>query len=34
MGAIKISSRGGQNHGVNRERVASLYAASYGSSPW
>jgi adenosine kinase len=34
MGALKISSRGGQNHGVNRERVASLYAASYGSSPW
>jgi adenosine kinase len=34
MGALKISSRGGQNHGVNRDRVASLYAASYGSSPW
>ncbi|MEO8486332.1 MAG: carbohydrate kinase family protein [Betaproteobacteria bacterium] len=34
LGALKISSRGGQNHGVNRERVAALYSASYGASPW
>ena len=34
LGALKISSRGGQNHGVNRERVAALYAASYGHDLW
>jgi adenosine kinase len=34
LGALKISSRGGQNHPVNRERVAALYAESFGRSPW
>jgi adenosine kinase len=34
MGALKIGSRGGQNHAVNRERVAALYAASYGQDLW
>ena len=34
LGALKISSRGGQNHAVNRERVAALYAKSFGASPW
>lgn len=34
MGALKIASRGGQNHAVNRERVAALYARSFGRSPW
>lgn len=34
LGALKIGSRGGQNHAVNRERVAALYRESFGSSPW
>jgi len=34
LGALKIGSRGGQNHVVNRDRVAALYAESFGSSPW
>ena len=34
LGALKIGSRGGQNHTVNRERVAALYAESFGASPW
>jgi len=34
MGALKIASRGGQNHAVNRERVAALYARSFGRPPW
>ncbi|GMU71395.1 MAG: hypothetical protein AMXMBFR42_08600 [Burkholderiales bacterium] len=34
LGALKIASRGGQNHAVNRDRVAALYARSFGSTPW
>ena len=34
LGALKIGSRGGQNHTVNRERVAALYRDSFGSLPW
>jgi adenosine kinase len=34
LGAIKVGSRGGQNHVVNRERVAALYSQSFGDSPW
>jgi adenosine kinase len=31
MGAIKIASRGGQNHVVSRERIAELYRRNFGS---
>ena len=34
LGALKIGSRGGQNHTVNRERVAALHRDSFGSLPW
>ena len=34
MGAIKIGSRGGQNHDVDRDRVAELARASFGRAPW
>ncbi|MGB7541819.1 MAG: PfkB family carbohydrate kinase, partial [Burkholderiales bacterium] len=31
MGAIKIASRGGQNHSISRERIAELYRRNFGS---
>ncbi|MCC7218354.1 MAG: carbohydrate kinase family protein [Burkholderiales bacterium] len=34
MGAIKIASRGGQNHAVNREVVGALYRATFGTDVW
>ncbi len=34
LGALKISARGGQNHGVTADAVADLYARSFGSAPW
>ncbi|HEY5366169.1 MAG TPA: carbohydrate kinase family protein [Casimicrobiaceae bacterium] len=34
LGALKIGARGGQNHGVNRARVAALYNQSFGGQPW
>jgi adenosine kinase len=34
LGAIKIGSRGGQNHTVNREAVQALYTDSFGAGPW
>ncbi|HVO87107.1 MAG TPA: carbohydrate kinase family protein [Casimicrobiaceae bacterium] len=34
LGAVKIGSRGGQNHDVNRERVATLYSEAFGTSLW
>jgi adenosine kinase len=34
LGALKIASRGGQNHAVNRPAVAALYAHAFGGSPW
>jgi adenosine kinase len=34
LGALKIGSRGGQNHVVNRETVAALYAESFDASLW
>ncbi|OGA29035.1 MAG: sugar kinase [Betaproteobacteria bacterium RIFCSPLOWO2_02_FULL_65_24] len=34
MGALKIASRGGQNHEVTRDRVALLYRKTFGPSPW
>jgi adenosine kinase len=30
LGSLKIASRGGQNHAVNRESVAALYAKAFG----
>jgi adenosine kinase len=34
LGSVKIASRGGQNHAVDRERLAELYAAHFGGSLW
>jgi adenosine kinase len=34
LGSIKIASRGGQNHAVNRDLVGSLYYETFGSHPW
>jgi adenosine kinase len=34
MGAVKIASRGGQNHAVNRDEVATLYYETFGRHPW
>jgi adenosine kinase len=34
LGALKIASRGGQNHVVDRETVAALYSKAFGSHPW
>jgi adenosine kinase len=34
MGSIKIASRGGQNHRVERAEVAERYRAAFGERPW
>jgi adenosine kinase len=34
LGSLKIASRGGQNHVVDRERLATLYADQFGDSLW
>ncbi|MFO1316331.1 MAG: carbohydrate kinase family protein [Burkholderiales bacterium] len=34
MGALKIASRGGQNHVVNREVVGALYRTAFGTDLW
>jgi len=34
LGAIKIASRGGQNHAVNREVAGALYRATFGADLW
>jgi adenosine kinase len=34
MGSIKIASRGGQNHVVDREMVAKRYRDAFGEPPW
>ncbi len=34
MGSVKIASRGGQNHVVDRERLAARYAECFGGSLW
>lgn len=34
LGAIKIASRGGQNHVISRDRVAALYYEHFGHSLW
>ena len=34
LGAIKIASRGGQNHVVSREAAGALYRATFGTDLW
>ena len=34
LGSLKIGSRGGQNHSVDRERVAKRYADHFGGELW
>ncbi len=34
LGSLKIGSRGGQNHGVNRDSVAALYYKTFGNYLW
>jgi adenosine kinase len=34
MGAIKVASRGGQNHAPNRDEIADRFAAAFGEAPW
>ena len=34
MGSIKIASRGGQNHTVDRDAIAERYRESFGETPW
>ena len=34
MGAIKIASKGPQNHEPSREQIAEVFKAAYGSAPW
>ena len=34
LGALKIASRGGQNHVVDRDRLATAYAEQFGGALW
>ena len=34
LGAIKIASRGGQNHHFTRDEIAQRYQQAFGSRPW
>ena len=34
LGAVKIASRGGQNHVVDRNRLAAIYDETFGGSLW
>jgi len=34
MGAIKIASRGGQNHSATREAILERFVANFGAPPW
>ncbi len=34
MGAIKIASRGGQNHAPSRDQIAEAYRTAFGSTLW
>jgi adenosine kinase len=34
LGSIKIASRGGQNHTIDRDIVGERYHAAFGSYPW
>jgi adenosine kinase len=34
LGSLKIASRGGQNHAIDRDLVATRYREVFGESPW
>jgi hypothetical protein len=34
MGAVKIASRGAQNHRVDRASIEARFRAAFGYSPW
>ena len=34
LGALKIASRGGQNHRFSRDEIAERYRAAFGHRPW
>jgi adenosine kinase len=34
MGSIKVASRGGQNHRLTRDEIASRYRAAFGTTVW
>src|SRR5207249_7595648 len=34
LGSVKIASRGGQNHIVEREKIAALYQERFGQAPF
>jgi adenosine kinase len=34
LGSVKIASRGGQNHAVDRALLAELYDSHFGGSLW
>ena len=34
LGSIKIASRGGQNHAIDRDIVAKRYREAFGEQPW
>jgi adenosine kinase len=34
MGAIKIASRGGQNHQPSRQEIGERYRRAFGALPW
>jgi adenosine kinase len=34
LGSLKIASRGGQNHVIDRDDIAARYAEEFGGSPW
>ena len=34
LGAIKIASRGGQNHRIDRDTIGQRYHAAFGAYPW
>ena len=34
LGSLKIASRGGQNHIVNREQIETLYKDAFGTRLW
>lgn len=34
MGALKIASRGGQNHSPTRVEIDAVYTAAFGKTPW
>jgi adenosine kinase len=34
MGSLKIASRGGQNHVVDRDAIGVRYRDAFGEYPW